>query len=91
MSSPSKVTQTNAFFIQSAISFMASSCGIAIGIALLPAPAWVRGFLGLAALYLVTSSFTLAKCVRDRQEQADQEHRLQHQAAAIGGGAPWSG
>jgi hypothetical protein len=27
------------------------------------------GFLALGLLYVVTSSFTLAKCVRDRQEE----------------------
>ncbi|CAM5640513.1 hypothetical protein SGRIM128S_02158 [Streptomyces griseomycini] len=28
----------------------------------------MRGFLAIAVLYLVTSSFTLAKVIRDRQE-----------------------
>jgi hypothetical protein len=28
----------------------------------------VRAFLGIAVLYLVTSAFTLAKVIRDRQE-----------------------
>jgi hypothetical protein len=31
---------------------------------------WVRAFLALGLLYVVTSTFTLAKCVRDRQEEA---------------------
>lgn len=30
----------------------------------------VRAFLALGLLYVVTSSFTLAKCIRDRQEEA---------------------
>ena len=30
---------------------------------------WIRGFFALGLLYVVTSSFTLAKCVRDRQEE----------------------
>jgi len=30
---------------------------------------WIRGFLAHGLLYVVTSSFTLAKCVRDRQEE----------------------
>jgi len=29
---------------------------------------WVRAFLALALLYRVTSTFSLAKCVRGRQE-----------------------
>ena len=40
----------------------------AIGIYQLDADAWVRGFLAIAVLYLVTSAFTLAKVIRDRQE-----------------------
>jgi hypothetical protein len=39
-----------------------------IGIFRLNADAWVRAFLAIAVLYLVTSAFTLAKVIRDRQE-----------------------
>jgi hypothetical protein len=59
---------TAAFFVQAVISFAASLLAVAVGIAYLPADPWVRGFLALAVLYVVTSAFTLAKCVRDRQE-----------------------
>jgi hypothetical protein len=38
------------------------------GIYFIPADPWVRAFLGLGALFLVNSSFALAKCVRDQQE-----------------------
>ena len=34
----------------------------------LPVDPWVRAFLGLGILFLTTSAFTLAKCVRDAQE-----------------------
>ena len=40
----------------------------AIGIFKLNADAWVRAFLAIAVLYLVTSAFTLAKVIRDRQD-----------------------
>lgn len=40
-----------------------------IGIAYLHDSRWVRAFLALGLLYVVTSTFTLAKCVRDRQEE----------------------
>ena len=42
----------------------------AIGIYQLDADPWVRAFLAIAVLYLVTSAFTLAKVIRDRQEAA---------------------
>jgi hypothetical protein len=29
---------------------------------------WIRAFLALGSLFLVTSSFKLAKCVRDAQD-----------------------
>lgn len=59
---------TAAFFVQSIISFMVSMAAVTVGIVFLPAPMWVRGFLALGMLYVTTSTFTLAKCVRDRQE-----------------------
>lgn len=47
-----------------------------IGIAYTPATAWVRGFLVLGLLYVVTSAFTLAKCVRDQQETSQVVQRV---------------
>ena len=57
-----------AFFLQASISFGVALSAVAIGIAYLPVDRWVRGFLAIGLLYAVTSSFTLAKCVRDQQE-----------------------
>jgi hypothetical protein len=63
-----KTTQTNAFYLQAGISFGVSASAMLIGIYYLPAGGWIRAFLGLGLLYVVTSSFTLAKCVRDAHE-----------------------
>jgi hypothetical protein len=60
---------TAAFFAQAVISFAASTTAVVIGVVLLPVDPWVRAFLGLGTLFMVSSAFTLAKCVRDRQEQ----------------------
>jgi hypothetical protein len=49
----------------------------AIGIYQLDADPWVRAFLAIAVLYLVTSAFTLAKVIRDRQEGARVVHHSQ--------------
>jgi hypothetical protein len=57
-----------AFFVQSAISFAVSTVAVLGGILALPLTLWVRAFLALGLLYVVTSTFTLAKVVRDRQE-----------------------
>ena len=40
-----------------------------VGIIYLHESPWARGFLALGLLYAVTSTFTLAKCVRDRSEE----------------------
>lgn len=60
--------QTSAFYLQSVISFAVSLGAVVIGVAWLPVETWVRAFLALGLLYVVTSSFTLAKCIRDAQE-----------------------
>jgi hypothetical protein len=36
----------------------------------------VRAFLALGLVYIVTSTFTLAKCVRDRQEEVTIVSRI---------------
>ncbi|HUN31447.1 MAG TPA: YiaA/YiaB family inner membrane protein [Trebonia sp.] len=66
---PLRPRTTAAFFVQAAISFGISLAATVVGIAFLHESPWVRSFLGLGLLYVVTSSFTLAKCVRDRQEE----------------------
>jgi hypothetical protein len=59
---------TAAFYLQSAVSFVVSVAAMIAGVIYLPVNAWMRGFLAIGLLYVVTSSFTLAKCVRDHQE-----------------------
>lgn len=63
-----KSQNTAAFYGQAVASFGIALAATALGIFNLHTDAWVRGFLGIAVLYLVTSAFTLAKVIRDRQE-----------------------
>src|ERR1700710_290222 len=56
---------TNAFFAQSAIAFGAALFAILVAIYYLPGEGWPKAFLALGTLFLTTSAFTLAKCVRD--------------------------
>ncbi|MDL5200622.1 YiaA/YiaB family inner membrane protein [Streptomyces sp. ALI-76-A] len=65
-----KQQNTAAFYGQAVASFSIAMGATAIGIFKLNADAWVRAFLGIAVLYLVTSAFTLSKVIRDRQEAA---------------------
>ena len=59
---------SSAFFLQAGLSFGVALVAVAAGIAYLPVNAWIRAFLTIGVLYVVTSAFTLAKCVRDQQE-----------------------
>lgn len=69
MSAPSpQTTSTAAFYAQAGIAFGTSLAGAVVGIAYLPIDPWQRAFLAMTLLFVVTSAFTLAKVVRDRQE-----------------------
>jgi len=59
---------TAAFYVQSMIAFGLALTALTVGIWYLPVDGWIRAFLIVASLFLVTSTFTLAKCVRDAQE-----------------------
>jgi hypothetical protein len=66
---PLRPHTTTAFYFQAAASFGVSLAAVGFGIAYLPVGAWIRAFLAVGILYTITSAFTLAKCVRDRQEE----------------------
>ena len=65
---PVKQQNTAAFYGQAVASFAVAIGGRGHRHLQPDADAWVRGFLAIAVLYLVTSAFTLAKVIRDRQE-----------------------
>ncbi|QNE18732.1 hypothetical protein F1D05_13475 [Kribbella qitaiheensis] len=69
-------SQTAAFYAQAVASFVVSLGAMGIALVYLPAAGWVRGFLGLGLLYVVTSTVTLCKVVRDRQETAGVSNRV---------------
>ncbi|AYL35231.1 YiaA/YiaB family inner membrane protein [Streptomyces fungicidicus] len=73
---PVKQQSTAAFYGQAVASFGVAMGATAVGIFNLDTDAWVRAFLGIAVLYLVTSAFTLAKVVRDRQEAGQIVNRV---------------
>ena len=65
-----------AFYLQSIVSFGISLAAVVIGILSLPVGIWMRGFLAVGLLYVVTSTFTLAKVVRDHQEATSVHGRI---------------
>ncbi len=68
MSAPQTSKNTNAFFLQAGISFAVALFTMVFAVIYLPVDPWIRAFLGLGTMFLTTSTFTLAKCVRDNQE-----------------------
>lgn len=70
MSTSTNSKTTSAFYLQAGLSFAVAVGALVIGIAYLPVDPWMRAFLAIGSLFLVTSSFTLAKCVRDAQESS---------------------
>lgn len=76
MSTPGTSKTTTAFFAQAGLSFGIALVAVIVGICYMPVDPWVRAFLALGSVFLVTSSFTLAKCVRDAQETTMIASRL---------------
>jgi hypothetical protein len=71
---------TTAFYAQSAVAFGVALFTMLVAIYYLPAAGWPKAFLALGTLFLTTSSFTLAKCVRDAQESQYVVSRIVDQA-----------
>jgi hypothetical protein len=76
MTVASQAKPSAAFLIQSILSFVVSSSALVIGVVSLEVDVWVRGFLAVGVLYVVTSTFTLAKVVRDQQEATSAIGRI---------------
>ncbi|MFI9836782.1 YiaA/YiaB family inner membrane protein [Nonomuraea sp. NPDC051941] len=76
MTKPIQPTQTTAYYVQTLLSFAVSLSSVVIALVYLPVEGWVRAFLGLGLLYVVTSTITLCKVVRDRQEQSEVSQRV---------------
>ena len=67
---------TAAFYAQAVASFGISLVAVSAGIFYLPVGGWIRAFLAVGLLYVVTSAFTLAKCVRDAQDAGTTVRRV---------------
>jgi hypothetical protein len=76
MSNPNQPKNTSAFYVQAGASFGIALLTMVFAVLYLPVEPWIRAFLGLGTLYLTTSAFTLAKCVRDAQETQSVVSRL---------------
>ncbi len=76
VSTPTFTKSSTAFYVQAVIAFSAAIFTVLVGIYFLPVDPWIRAFLCLGTLFLTTSTFTLAKVVRDRQESEAVAQRI---------------
>ena len=76
MSTPTQSKNTNAFFAQAAISFGLALVAMVFAILYMPVDPWIRALPRARPLYVTTSAFTLAKCVRDAQENLTVVSRI---------------
>lgn len=76
METPNVTRTTAAFYVQSVVAFGIALFSMVIGIWYLPVNGWIRGFLCLGTLFLVSSAFTLAKVIRDQQDASEIYTRI---------------
>ncbi|ORE85523.1 hypothetical protein ATO7_14913 [Oceanococcus atlanticus] len=62
------------FFVKT--SFGCALLGMLAGVVMMPVDLWMRGYIVMGTLFLVGSSFTLAKTMRDQFESNKMINRL---------------
>lgn len=65
-----------AFYFLAWASFIIASLSMLAGIIYLPVIIWIKGFFALGYLFTVTTCFTLAKTIRDKQESTRLINRV---------------
>ena len=78
--SPMAQTQTQntgAWLTFTYASFAASVFMMGLGLWAMPADLWIKGYLMMASVYMLGSSFTLSKTVRDEHEAKRLANRLE--------------
>ncbi|MBD1850332.1 YiaA/YiaB family inner membrane protein [Leptolyngbya sp. FACHB-711] len=61
-------SHSQAWIIQTWLSFAISTSATAIGILYLPVDGWVKGYLGMGMAFTLGSTISLTKTVRDEHE-----------------------
>lgn len=74
---PTTSSRASAGYVaQAVISFGIALAVVIVGELRLPADSWIRAFLAIGTLFLVSSSFTLAKVIRDQHESENVVSRI---------------
>ncbi len=61
-------SHTNAWILQTWLSFLLSVSAMSVGIFYLPVDAWIKGYLAMGMLFSIGSTISLAKTTRDIEE-----------------------
>lgn len=77
LSVPAATSSSAGWVTFSYASFAAAVGMAALGVWALPADLWVKGYMMMASVFLVGSTFTLAKTVRDEHEAKRFANRLE--------------
>ncbi|MEQ1719138.1 MAG: YiaA/YiaB family inner membrane protein [Hyphomicrobium sp.] len=77
MTSNANTQNTGAWLTFTYVSFATSLAMMAVGIYALPADLWVKGYLTMAGVFMLGSSFTLSKTVRDEHEAKRFSNRIE--------------
>ncbi|WP_088890121.1 YiaA/YiaB family inner membrane protein [Leptolyngbya ohadii] len=65
---PAQQSHSQAWVVQTWISFAISTSAMAIGILYLPVDGWIKGYLGMGMAFTLGSTMSLTKTVRDEHE-----------------------
>lgn len=74
---PAPTQNTGAWLSFTYASFAASVFMMGLGLWAMPADLWIKGYLMMASVYMLGSSFTLAKTVRDEHEAKRLSNRIE--------------
>lgn len=69
-------THSQAWVVQSWLSFAISVSSLSLGIVFLPVDSWVKGYMGMGTLFALGSTASLAKTVRDQHESNQVTARI---------------
>ncbi|AFY75265.1 hypothetical protein Syn7502_03414 [Synechococcus sp. PCC 7502] len=59
---------TTAWIAQVWVSFLLATSATTVGIIYFPVDIWVKSYMGISFAFSISSTFTLAKTIRDNQE-----------------------
>jgi len=77
MSLNANTQNTGAWLTFTYLSFGISVAMTALGVWALPADLWVKGYLTMASVFMLGTSFTLSKTLRDEHEAKRLANRLE--------------